>query len=294
MFLHKDDHQDSLVYLEVFMISWQYGVVSSASAGAMWRNCSCWDSNRSSAFQRWRSRGLGATRAGVFSNSSSQKRVDTTRRQVHVRAASESPYDILGVPPSATEADIKRAYRKLALQHHPDVNKAPDAQQKFMSIKNAYQTLVDPLSRSKYDSTTRSTSTDPFTWGYSTPREEDQEDFYGIGDFWNDLQISFEEFFNDLQADFNRGEASGNPKSLWEELADIGEEFVEFLEKELNIVNETNQPMEEKENMNGSNSKKEHRFNFDGMDTQQQSKKLEKEINDIEELLAKLKDELGL
>lgn len=201
-------------------------------------------------------------------------------------ASSESLYDILGVPPTATERDIKQAYRKLALRYHPDVNKAPDAQQKFMSIKNAYQTLVDTKARSKYDSSRQfASSNDGFRWGTSTNKNGEDEEFYGI-----------EEFLRDLQADFQDRAASDQPKSLWEELAEIGEEFVDFLEKELNIVDETNQSKWEKDYEYGFESKRDQMSN--GNDSSKQSEpersKVEKEINEIEDMLLKLKEELGL
>ncbi|MEZ6133132.1 MAG: J domain-containing protein [Planctomycetaceae bacterium] len=61
-------------------------------------------------------------------------------------------YDVLGVPRSATADEIKRAYRKLAKQHHPDAN--PDdktAQKKFSDITEAYDVLSDDEKRRKYD-----------------------------------------------------------------------------------------------------------------------------------------------
>lgn len=61
-------------------------------------------------------------------------------------------YKILGVERDATEAKIKSAYRKLARQYHPDVNKSPDAVNKFKDINEAYEVLSDKEKKSRYDS----------------------------------------------------------------------------------------------------------------------------------------------
>ncbi|KAF9155988.1 hypothetical protein DFQ26_009514 [Actinomortierella ambigua] len=60
-------------------------------------------------------------------------------------------YDVLGVKPTATESEIKKAYRALALQNHPDKNPSPDAHAKFQKISEAYQVLSDPKLRSDYN-----------------------------------------------------------------------------------------------------------------------------------------------
>lgn len=60
-------------------------------------------------------------------------------------------YEILGVPRTATEAEIKRAYRRLAQKYHPDVNKDPGAEAKFKEINEAYEVLGDPEKRKRYD-----------------------------------------------------------------------------------------------------------------------------------------------
>jgi DnaJ domain/SprT-like family len=60
-------------------------------------------------------------------------------------------YALLGVAPAATPAQIKSAYRKLAKQYHPDVNNSSDAAEKFREITEAYDTLIDPDRRRRYD-----------------------------------------------------------------------------------------------------------------------------------------------
>jgi curved DNA-binding protein len=60
-------------------------------------------------------------------------------------------YKTLGVSRDASREDIQRAYRKLARKFHPDLNKAPDAEQKFKDINEAYEVLKDPEKRKKYD-----------------------------------------------------------------------------------------------------------------------------------------------
>ncbi|KAF7068814.1 hypothetical protein CFC21_074536 [Triticum aestivum] len=82
----------------------------------------------------------------------------TRRASVRVRAGAgggggrrrESPHEVLGVSPSASPAEIKRAYRRLALKYHPDVSKEADAQAKFLRIKHAYNTLMNSEGRSKH------------------------------------------------------------------------------------------------------------------------------------------------
>ena len=60
-------------------------------------------------------------------------------------------YEVLGVKPTATVKEIKKAYRKLARQVHPDHNPNHDANARFRELSEAYQTLIHPMRRSVYD-----------------------------------------------------------------------------------------------------------------------------------------------
>jgi molecular chaperone DnaJ len=62
-------------------------------------------------------------------------------------------YDVLGVPQSASKDEIKKAFFKLAKKYHPDVNKAANAQAKYVEINEAYETLGNEGKRRIYDST---------------------------------------------------------------------------------------------------------------------------------------------
>ena len=85
------------------------------------------------------------------------------------RTRAPDHYATLGVPPGATTAQIKKAYRKLARQHHPDTNPGdPEAAERFKKITEAYEVLADPARRKVYDATrppvtatTLTTSGDP-------------------------------------------------------------------------------------------------------------------------------------
>ena len=69
---------------------------------------------------------------------------------------SEDPYAVLGVARDATDAEIKRTYRRLARQHHPDRN--PDdaaAEERFKSIQSAYDNIGSPEARHRYDEAQR-------------------------------------------------------------------------------------------------------------------------------------------
>lgn len=82
---------------------------------------------------------------------SSNARSSTYRFGRSVVCASGDYYATLGVPKSASGKEIKAAYRKLARQYHPDVNKEPGATEKFKEISAAYEVLSDDKKRAMYD-----------------------------------------------------------------------------------------------------------------------------------------------
>ena len=65
--------------------------------------------------------------------------------------ATQDFYVILGVSKDATEAEIKKQYRKLALKYHPDKNKEPRAKEAFKKVAQAYDCLTSPEKKAFYD-----------------------------------------------------------------------------------------------------------------------------------------------
>jgi molecular chaperone DnaJ len=90
-------------------------------------------------------------------------------------------YEVLGVGKDASEDDIKKAYRKMARQYHPDVNKAPDAEEKFKEMKEAYDVLSDDGKRATYD---RYGHVDP-NQGFGGGGGAGGADFGGFGDIFD-------------------------------------------------------------------------------------------------------------
>ncbi len=70
-------------------------------------------------------------------------------------------YDVLGVPRTASDHDIKEAYRRLAFEYHPDRNHSAEAEERFKDISEAYSVLSDPQKRTLYDALWRREYDDP-------------------------------------------------------------------------------------------------------------------------------------
>lgn len=115
-------------------------------------------------------------------------------------------YEVLGVSKTASDDEIKSAYRKLAKQYHPDINKAPDAADKFKEVTEAYEILSDKNKRAQYDRFGQAAFDNNGQGGFSgfSGAGMNAEDF-GFGDF-GDI---FSQFFG---GGASRGRASNLPQ----------------------------------------------------------------------------------
>ena len=114
-------------------------------------------------------------------------------------------YDTLGVARDASAEDIRRAYRKLAREYHPDLNKDAGAEDRFKELAEAYEVLRDPEKRQQYD-----------RLGHSWRAGEDVSGAQGFRDGWQDVQVDFgghgdfSDFFESL---FGGGRRAGGART---------------------------------------------------------------------------------
>ncbi len=110
-------------------------------------------------------------------------------------------YEVLGVSKNATEAEIKSAFRKLAKEYHPDVNKSPDAEAKFKEIQESYAVLSDTSRRKQYDQ-----------FGHAAFNNSGQGGFSSAGFDFSDFDFSdiFDNLFGSSFGFSNSNSSKGN------------------------------------------------------------------------------------
>ena len=138
-------------------------------------------------------------------------------------------YEVLGVPREADASTIKNAFRELAMKYHPDRNKAPDAEEKFKEIAEAYAVLSDPKKRAQYD-----------RGGFAGVADFTPEDLFGgidFGDIFGDMGFGFDfgggSIFDRLFRHGRRGPARGQDLEIMltvplERINSGGEETVRY------------------------------------------------------------------
>ncbi|HWR44109.1 J domain-containing protein [Sporomusa sp.] len=149
-------------------------------------------------------------------------------------------YEVLGIPRTASDKDIKQAYRQLARQHHPDLHQGDAkqaAEEKFKAINEAYEVLGDPEKRGKYDQLGRNWQTgqdfEPAGTGFSYSVHNTAD--FDLGGF------GFSDFFSSMFGqDFSHRQA-GRPTSFKGEDIDAEislsiEELLNGVEKDLHLT----------------------------------------------------------
>lgn len=133
-------------------------------------------------------------------------------------------YEVLGVAKGASSDDVKKAFRKLAREYHPDVNKAQDAEAKFKEINEAYEVLSDDQKRAAYD-----------RYGHAAT----QGGFGGAEGFggFSDINDIFSEFFGGFAR--SNAQARKGPRRGADLRFDLKVDFLEAVfgtEKEIEVV----------------------------------------------------------
>lgn len=101
----------------------------------------------------------------------------------------KSFYEILNVPKSASQRQIKSAFRKLALKYHPDKNKDPGAEEKFRTIAEAYSVLSDEKKRKQYDMFGQNGMNDQQNGGFKD---------FGFNNHFKNFHFDLNDFMKDM------------------------------------------------------------------------------------------------
>lgn len=157
--------------------------------------------------------------------------------RVRLRAFSGDPWKVLGVEPGASPVEIKRAYRRRALKEHPDVNKSPDAKERWQELSQAYDVLSDPekmkvwrMAQARAGAGGGARGRQRSAWGAGGmpkgPREKELDDKYDTGG--DSLGSIFGDFLEGLGGEV--GGAGGGIGKARKAGAFVLEELLDFLE----------------------------------------------------------------
>ncbi|MBI2565220.1 molecular chaperone DnaJ [Candidatus Woesearchaeota archaeon] len=138
---------------------------------------------------------------------------------------SKDYYAILGIEKNASQEEVKKAYKKLAKKYHPDLNKDPDATEKFKEINEAAAVLADPEKRSHYDQ-------------YGTADFSHGAEGFDFRDFASGAGFDFDDIFDQFFSGFGFGPSKGSRhrgSDLMTEVTITLEEAAKGVKKEINI-----------------------------------------------------------
>ena len=129
-------------------------------------------------------------------------------------------YEVLGLDRSASDSDIKKAYRTLAKKYHPDLNKAPDAADKFKEIQEAYEVLSDAQKRAAYDQ-------------YGFAGVDPQQGFQGFNGFsgfdgFGNINDIFDSFFGG-GGGFSRSQRTTGPRKGSDRIMTLRIDFMDAI-----------------------------------------------------------------
>ncbi len=111
-----------------------------------------------------------------------------------IKTMTKDLYEVLGINKNASEAEIKKAYRRLAREYHPDVNKAPDAETKFKEVQKAYDVLSNSQKKANYDQF--GVTDDQFSGGGGRGGYGGFSGFEGFGGFQQGDFSGFDDIFD--------------------------------------------------------------------------------------------------
>ncbi|KAG4065275.1 hypothetical protein HA402_012717 [Bradysia odoriphaga] len=169
-------------------------------------------------------------------SSTSQGNSSTAKKFGFKIGSDENPvsteyYDIFGVSPTASAAEIKKRYYALAMQYHPDKNNSAEAEEKFKKISEAYQVLGDPQLRKKYNEFGPGRGSAPED-GFIDPEELFQQQFGG--DRFVDIigELAIGKHFKSMMA------RHGSKEEVGEEGKETGEKKERTMEERLQEIEE--------------------------------------------------------